>query len=51
MKKKHGSKLPREELVKVERMENEIDVAEAEKAMRKPGPNIPWDEVRKELGL
>jgi antitoxin Phd len=27
------------------------DIAMAEESMRDPGPNIPWEKVRKDLGL
>src|SRR5262245_45589274 len=37
-----------EELTKAE---DEEDAAEIEKAMKEPGPNIPWEKVKKELGL
>ena len=35
----------------IERLEDELDIAEAAKAMAEPGPNIPWDHIKKELGL
>jgi hypothetical protein len=31
--------------------EDEKDVAEIEKRLKEPGPNIPWEKVKKDLGL
>ena len=33
----------------LERMEDEIDIREARKAEKEPGPNIPWAEAKKML--
>ena len=35
----------------VEALEELDDIAAAEEAMRDPSPSIPWDEVKKDLGL
>jgi len=35
----------------VEAVEELDDIAAAEEAMREPGPNIPWEKVKKDLGL
>ena len=45
--------VPIEDLALIERLEDEIDVREAKKALadaRKHG-TIPWEQARKELGL
>ena len=45
--------VPIEDLELIERLENEIDIREAEKALseaRRKG-TVPWDLVKKELGL
>lgn len=40
-----------EDLALLERWEDELDVAEARKALAEKGPNIPFDQVKAELGL
>lgn len=35
----------------VQAVEELEDIAAAEEAMRDPGPNIPWEKVKKDLGL
>lgn len=35
----------------LEAVEELDDIAAAEDAMREPGPNIPWEKVKKDLGL
>lgn len=35
----------------VEAVEELEDIAAAEEAMRDPGPSIPWEKVKKDLGL
>jgi hypothetical protein len=47
-KKKASRRLSRKEL---ERLEDEIDLKAARKAMKEGGPTIPWEQVKKELGL
>ena len=32
-------------------LEDHIDLAAARKAMKEAGPNIPWEKVKKDLGL
>jgi len=40
-----------EDLALLERLEDEFDVAEARQALAEKGANIPFDEVKTELGL
>jgi prevent-host-death family protein len=35
----------------LERLEDEIDIREADKAMKEKGPNIPWEEAKKMLKM
>jgi prevent-host-death family protein len=35
----------------LERLEEEIDAAEARRALAEPGKSIPWTEIKKKLGL
>ena len=53
---KHGT--PQAVLISVEQYEVFVDALEeledisaAEAALRDPGPSIPWEKVKKELGL
>ena len=43
--------VPIEDLQLLEQLEDRIDIAEARKALKEPGPNVPWEKVKKELGL
>ena len=43
--------VPVEDMERLERMEDEEDIRLARKAMRKGGRNIPWEKVKKDLGL
>ena len=43
--------VPVEDVELLERLENETDIRLARKAMREKGPNIPWEKVKKDLGL
>jgi prevent-host-death family protein len=38
-----------EDLALLRELEDKEDVAEMERAMKEPGPNIPWEEVKKDL--
>ncbi len=35
----------------LERVEDKLDLRDARKAMKEPGPNIPWEQVKKDLKL
>lgn len=41
--------VPVEDAELLERLEDEIDIREARKAEKEPGPNIPWAEAKKML--
>jgi prevent-host-death family protein len=43
--------VPMEDVELLERLEDETDVRLARKAMKEKGPNIPWEKVKKDLGL
>jgi len=40
-----------EDVELLERLEDEADIHLARKAMKEKGPNIPWEKVKKDLGL
>ena len=40
-----------EDLALLEELEDRLDVEDARAALREPGPNIPYEQVRRELGL
>jgi antitoxin Phd len=40
-----------EDLELLEELEDRRDVEDARAALREPGPNIPYEQVRRELGL
>jgi prevent-host-death family protein len=50
-KKPVAAVVPIEDLEVLERLEDEIDLADARKAMREKGRSIPWSQVKKELKL
>ncbi len=43
--------VPLEDLERLEALEDKTDVEAADAAMSEPGDRIPYDKVRKELGL
>jgi prevent-host-death family protein len=43
--------VPIEDLELLERLEDEIDLADARRAMKEKGKSIPWAQVKKELNL
>ena len=43
--------VPMEDVELLERMEDEIDLRLARKAMKEKGPNITFDQLKKNLGL
>ena len=43
--------VPLEDVELLERLEDETDIRLARKAMKEKGRNIPWEKVKKDLGL
>jgi prevent-host-death family protein len=43
--------VPVEDVELLERLEDETDIRLARKALKEKGPNIPWEKVKKDLGL
>ena len=43
--------IPIEDLEILEAIEDRVDIEEARKALAEPGENIPWETIKKELGL
>ena len=43
--------VPVEDVELLERLEDEEDIRLARKAMKEKGPSIPWEKVKKDLGL
>ncbi len=43
--------VPLEDLEALERLEDEADIRAAREALAEPGPNIPWEKVKADLGL
>ena len=39
------------ELKLLQELEDQIDIEDAQKAKNEPGDPIPWEELKKELGL
>ncbi len=50
-KKPVAAVVPIADLELIERLEDEIDVADARKAMKEKGKNIPLAQIKKELNL
>jgi prevent-host-death family protein len=40
-----------EDLNLLRELEDRMDLAEIKKALKEPGANIPWKEIKKELGI
>ena len=43
--------VPMEDVELLERLEDEADIRLARKAMKEKGASIPWEKVKKDLGL
>ena len=50
-KKPVAAVVPIEDLQLLERIEDRLDLEDALKAMKEPGPRIPWEQIKKELKL
>jgi prevent-host-death family protein len=50
-KKPVAAVIPIADLKLIEQLEDEIDIADARKAMKEKGKNIPWAQIKKELNL
>ena len=45
--KKVAAVVPIEDLKLLEELDDRQDVADAKKALAEPGPNIPWEQIKK----
>ena len=43
--------VPMEVLTLLKGLEDRADLAEIKKALEEPGSNIPWEDIKKELGI
>lgn len=43
--------VPVEDAEALEALEDKIDLAEVRKSLAEPGENIPWEQLKQELGL
>jgi prevent-host-death family protein len=50
-KKPVAAVVPIDDIKLLERLEEEIDLADARKAMKEKGKSIPWAQIKKELNL
>ena len=50
-KKPVAAVVPIKDLELLERMEDQLDLEDALKAMKEPGPRVPWEQIKKELKL
>jgi prevent-host-death family protein len=50
-KKPVAAVIPISDLKLLERLEDEIDIADARKARQEKGKNIPWEQVKKKVRL
>ncbi len=50
-KKPVAAVVPIEDLQLLEQLEDRLDLEDALKAMKEPGPRIPWEQIKKELKL
>jgi len=43
--------VPMEDLTLLKELEDRADFGEIKKALAEPGSNIPWEDIKKELGI
>ena len=43
--------VPLEDLTLLKELEDRADLEEIKKALAEPGSNIPWEDIKKELGI
>ncbi len=43
--------VPMEDLTLLKELEDRADLEEIKKALAEPGSNIPWEDIKKELGI
>ncbi len=43
--------VPLNDLALLRRLEDKLDLEEIEKALEESGPSVPWEQVRKALGI
>lgn len=43
--------VPMEDLTLLKELEDRADLEEIRKALAEPGSNIPWEDIKKELGI
>lgn len=43
--------VPMEDLTLLQELEDRADLEEIKKALAEPGSNIPWEDIKKELGI
>jgi prevent-host-death family protein len=43
--------VPMEDVEMLEKLEDELDLRLARKALKEKGPSVPWEKVKKDLGL
>lgn len=43
--------VPVEDALALEALEDHLDLREARKSLAEPGDNIPWEQIKQELGL
>jgi len=43
--------IPMKDLALLHALEDRLDLEEVREAMQEPGANIPWEEIKKDLGI
>jgi hypothetical protein len=50
-KKPVAADVSMDDLRLLEQIEDQLDLQDVLEAMKEPGPRIPWEQIKKELGL